>query len=362
MDIQRLKTEDMMASDGFDHHEAVYSISDSELGLEGFIAIHDTTLGPAAGGCRFWTYGNRGEALSDALRLSKAMSFKNAMAGLPLGGGKAVVWAEHADIDRAAFFHAFGRAVETLNGQYITAEDVGTRIEDMVAVSAETSFVSGLPAQEGQPGGDPSPSTAHGVFLGIGAAVKFALSRSHLEGVRVAVQGLGNVGFQLCEELHNAGAELVVADIDEAKVRAAAEKFQARVVSAADILFEPVDVVAPCALGGVLTKENVGRLNTKIVAGAANNQLSSDQVGELMRLRGILYAPDYVINAGGIIQVAAEYLGLSSDLVEERISMIPMSLQQIFEESNWRHQSTNQVADTLARTRLAASQPAAAAG
>ncbi len=361
MKVLRLTTEELVACDGFDHHEAVYSISDVETGLEGFIAVHDTALGPGAGGCRFWTYGNRAEALSDVLRLSKAMSFKNAMAGLPLGGGKAVVWAERGDIDRTSFFRAFGRAVETLKGQYVTAEDVGTRIEDMVAVSAETSFVSGLPAQEGQPGGDPSPKTAHGVFLGIGAAVKFALSRSDMKGLRVAVQGLGSVGFHLCEELHRAGAELVVADIDEAKVRAAAEKFHARVVRAPDILFEPVDVVAPCALGGVLTKENVSRLNAKIVAGAANNQLSSDQVGELMRLRGILYAPDYVINAGGIIQVAAEYLGLSSDMVEERIGMIPMSLQQIFEESNWRHQSTNHVADTLARTRLAGSHPAAAA-
>ncbi len=362
MHIEKLSPNRLSSLPAFDDHEEVYVVSDRPTGLKAVIALHNTILGPAAGGCRFWTYANDEDALRDALRLSKAMSFKNAMAGLPLGGGKAVVWSERPVRDRTAFFSAFGRAVQSLKGRYITAEDVGTRTDDMIAVARETNFVAGLPAKAGRPGGNPSPRTAHGVFLGIAAAVKFALARTDLSGTKVAVQGLGSVGYALCKELHAADASLVVADLDDDRVQRAVAEFSAKRSTPEAVLFEDVDVAAPCALGGILNKETIPQLRAKIVAGAANNQLDNDHDGELLRLRGVLYAPDYVINAGGIIQVAAEYLGWSEDDVNDRLKVIPMSLQQIFEESNWRHLATNTVADTLAQTKLNRHLPARAAG
>ncbi len=336
----------------FDGHEQVHYFADEESGLRAIIAIHDRSLGPAAGGCRFWPYKDRQEALTDVLRLSKAMSFKNAMAGLPLGGGKAVIWSDRDDVDRDALFRAFGRAVESLEGAYITAEDVGTRVADMKTVATETKFVCGLPPEGNQVGGDPSPTTAHGVYLGLRAAVKFALSRSDLDGVHVAVQGLGGVGYHLCQELHRAGARLSVADIDPERTRQAADEFGSTLVDPSDILGIDADVLAPCAMGGVLNGTTIPLLQAKIVAGAANNQLNLDQDGERLRSRGILYAPDYVINAGGIIQVAGEYFGWSLADVTERVETIPRSLQQIFDESGWKHQATNIIADKLARVRL----------
>ena len=352
MFAEQLSRIDLKNAPEFDGHEQVHFFADDESGLRAIIAIHDRSLGPAAGGCRFWPYKDRREALTDVLRLSKAMSFKNAMAGLPLGGGKAVVWADRDDVDRDAFFRAFGRAVESLDGAYITAEDVGSRVADMKVAAEETSHVCGLPPEDDQVGGDPSPTTAHGVYLGLRAAVKFALSRSDLDGVHVAVQGLGGVGYHLCQELHRAGAKLSVADIDQDRTHQAADEFGGAVVDPSDIHRIDADVFAPCAMGGILNSTTIPLLRAKIVAGAANNQLNLDQDGELLRLRGILYAPDYVINAGGIMQVAGEFFGWSQTDVDERVETIPRSLQQIFDESGWKHQATNSIADKLARARL----------
>ncbi len=357
MRCEQISPNKLAENSAFDGHEEVYKFDDEHTGLKAIIALHDTSRGPAAGGCRYWRYTTEADALSDVLRLSKAMSFKNAMAGLPLGGGKAVIWTDREAIDREAFFEAFGRAVATLNGRYITAEDVGTQVSDMVAVAKETKFVCGLPPKDGMPGGDPSPTTAYGVFLGIGAAVKFRLARPSLEGAQVAVQGLGSVGFHLCELLSEAGAQLSVCDINNERTEQAADEFSALIVSPDRALEIECDVLAPCAMGGVLDKKSIPMIKSKIVAGAANNQLASDQDGELLRLRGILYAPDYVINAGGIIQVAAEYFGWEKDDVSDRVAAIPMSLQQIFDESDWRHKATNIVADELAKTKLSGIAP-----
>lgn len=357
MKIERLSGAALAGQPDFDDHEAVYRVHDDASGLNAIIALHSTTLGPAAGGCRYWSYRNQETALTDALRLSKSMSYKNAMAGLPLGGGKSVIWTDRMDVDRTALFTAFGRALDTLAGKYVTAEDVGTTVSDMVIVSQQTPYVCGLPPKHGQPGGDPSPKTAHGVFLGIGMAMKAKFGVSELRGGTVAIQGLGSVGYHLCKELYEAGAKLIVADLDEGRTRKVANAFSAQIVPTDVILTQNADVFAPCALGGVLTAESIASLKTGIVAGAANNQLSSEEIGELMRLRGILYAPDYVINAGGIIQVAAEYLGRSEADVEAQIRTIPMSLQQIFEESNWRHLSTNKVANAIAQAKLGGTTP-----
>ena len=361
MFAEQFSSRELTKSAEFDGHEQVHYFADEKSGLRAIIAIHNRSLGPAAGGCRFWPYKDRQEALADVLRLSKAMSFKNAMAGLPLGGGKAVVWSDREDIDRTEFFRAFGRTVAHLDGAYITAEDVGTRVADMKIVAEETSHVCGLPPEGDQVGGDPSPTTAHGVFLGVASAAKFALSRQDLDGVRVSVQGLGGVGYHLCKELHRAGAKLTVADIDPVRLQRVAEEFGCAPVDPSDILTIETDIIAPCALGGVLNSTTIPRLQAKIVAGAANNQLTLDQDGELLRMQGILYAPDYVINAGGIIQVAGEFFGWSQADVDERVASIPTSLQQIFEESGSRHRATNIIADQLARERLRNSATSAAA-
>jgi len=298
----------MFDSPAYDAHEKVVDVHDAETGLRAIIAVHSTARGPAAGGCRLWTYDTPEAARTDALRLSRGMSYKNAMADLPFGGGKAVIMGPVATEQREALFAAFGRAVEALGGAYITAEDVGVGVSDMMVVAKETRYVSGL-ATEGAVGGDPSPFTARGVAIGIEAAVKARLGRDSLEGVRVAVQGLGHVGGYLCAELHARGAKLIVADLNPARVVDMVERFGAEVAGVSDILFADADVVAPCALGAIITPEAAGRLTAAVVAGAANNQLSVPEVGAVLARRGILYAPDYVINAGGIIAVSAEYNG-----------------------------------------------------
>ncbi|MBH9553785.1 Leu/Phe/Val dehydrogenase [Inhella gelatinilytica] len=287
-------------------HERVLIAADAATGLRTMIAIHSTARGPAFGGCRFWAYENDLAAHHDALRLSQGMSMKNALAGLPFGGGKAVIVKPKGDFDRAALFAAFARAVDSLQGAYITAEDVGTTTADMRGVQALTPYVSGIP-REGAFGGDPSPKTAWGVFVSIQAGAKTLLGRSDLQGFRVAIQGLGAVGWHLAEFLHQAGARLVVADIDAAKTAKAQAQFGADVVSVETILAQPCDVLAPCALGASLNAASIPQLNARFICGAANNQLATLQDGSALAERGITYLPDYLVNAGGIISVAREF-------------------------------------------------------
>ena len=334
----------------FDRHESVHYFDDPETGLKAIIAIHSTALGPAAGGCRRWTYSTDKLALTDVLRLSPGMTYKNAVAGLPFGGGKAVILASNTAPKSEALFEAFGRAVQSLDGNYITAEDVGICVDDMHIVHRKTQYVSGLPQDTGGVGGDPSPWTAYGVFLGIQAAVETRLGVDSLDGIRVAVQGVGNVGRNLCHLLHEAGARLIVADVSGAKLRAVGEALPTELASPQDILFTDVDVLAPCALGNVLNSETIPRIRASIIAGGANNQLATTADGARLTERDILYAPDYVINAGGIISVANEYLGAGSEeKVRAEIDGIPGRLREIFHDASESDRPTNEVADEVAR-------------
>ncbi|MDC7683709.1 Glu/Leu/Phe/Val dehydrogenase dimerization domain-containing protein [Asticcacaulis sp. BYS171W] len=337
----------------FDAHEKVVDVNDPETGLKAIIAIHSTARGPAAGGCRLWTYAGASEARTDALRLSRGMSYKNAMADLPFGGGKAVIMGPVEPHNREAVFAAFGRAVDSLGGQYITAEDVGVGVADMMVVARETRYVSGLAKVKGQVGGDPSPFTARGVRIGIEAAVKARLNRDSLDGLRIAVQGLGHVGGYLCDELYERGAKLIVADINAVRTEEMIDRYGAEVVDVKDILTVEADVVAPCALGGIITPEVAEGLRAGIVAGAANNQLSTAEAGAVLQRRGVLYAPDYVINAGGIIAVSAEYHEQNDPAaIDAQIEAIGPRLHDIFDRARKEHRLTQDVADTLARAKM----------
>jgi len=337
----------------FDGHELVVFGNDARTGLRAIIAIHSTTLGPAAGGCRMRPYATTAEAVADVLRLSRGMSYKNAMAGLALGGGKAVIMGDSRKAKTAELFEAFGRLVDSLGGRYVTAEDVGTTITDMSNVARATRYVAGLGTAPGRAGGDPGPKTALGVHLGIKAAVKFRLGRSDLKGVKVAIQGLGGVGQHLCGLLAAEGAELFVADVQAAAVQRAQEQFKAHPVAVEEVLALDVDVLSPCALGAVLNSKSIPKLRARIVAGAANNQLAQDGAGAALQAASILYAPDYVINAGGIISVSREYQGGASEAqVIADIQAIPARLTEIFERARRENRPTNQVADQMARERL----------
>ncbi|HVN43746.1 MAG TPA: Glu/Leu/Phe/Val dehydrogenase dimerization domain-containing protein [Steroidobacteraceae bacterium] len=337
----------------FDGHERVVFGHDASTGLRAIIAIHSTVLGPAAGGCRMWAYPTSAEAVADVLRLSRGMSYKNAMAELPLGGGKAVILGDFRTMKSEALFEAFGRLVDSLGGRYITAEDVGTTTADMASVARVTRYVSGLGAAPGEAGGDPAPKTALGVHLGIRAAARFRLGRDDLRGVRVAIQGVGGVGYHLCGLLAADGAELFVADMQPAALQRACTQWKAQAVAVDEVLALDVDVLAPCALGGVLDARSIPRLRARIVAGAANNQLAQGEDGTALQRAGILYAPDYVINAGGIISVSREYHGGSEAQVIADIQGIPARLTEIFEVARRENRTTNAVADQMARERLA---------
>ena len=338
----------------FDQHEAVHFIHDADTGLNAIIAIHSTVLGPAAGGCRRWQYVDSAAALTDALRLSRGMTYKNAVAGLKFGGGKAVILASDKAPKSPSLFRAFGRAIESLGGRYITAEDVGCTVADMRSVKEVTSFVSGLPKSGDSAGGDPSPMTALGVFLGIRAAAKARLGADSLQDVRVAVQGVGNVGLNLCRLLHKAGARLTIADVNRQNLQRARDELPVTEVTPVALLFSDVDVLAPCALGNILTSQTIPNIRAKIIAGAANNQLSTEQDGARLAARDILYAPDYVINAGGIINVAHEYFGNSSEeKVLAEVGQIPVRLDAIFAEARESGEPTNIIADRMARRLVA---------
>ena len=337
----------------FDQHDSLQFVQDAASGLRAIIAIHSSALGPAAGGCRRWHYADDDDAVTDALRLSRGMSYKNAVAELPFGGGKAVILASESAPASPALFHAFGRAVAALGGRYITAEDVGVSVDDMRQVREVTEFVAGLPQSGHNAGGDPSPWTALGVFLGIEAAVRARLDADSVDGLTVAVQGVGHVGFHLCRLLHEAGAKLIVADVDRANLERLTRAMPATVTAPAAILFAEAEVLAPCALGNVLTSTTIPKLEASIVAGAANNQLGTESDGARLADRGILYAPDYVINAEGIVSVAREYLGRSSEEeVRAEVERIPTRLATLFEEADSTGKPTNVLADELARRRV----------
>lgn len=334
----------------FDAHEEVHFVTDEKCGLKAIIALHSTHLGPAAGGCRFWHYATDEEALVDALRLSRGMSYKNAMAGLPLGGGKSVILADSEHTKTPDLLHAFGRAVDHLGGRYITAEDVGMSVADMIEVHRATQFVAGLPNSPGDVGGDPGPHTSLGVFLGIKAAVKHALGKDSLDGLHVALQGAGSVATGVALHACAEGARLSIADVDQDKAQTLADKVDGEVVSPDEILGLQADVLSPCALGAILTDQTIPDLKVPIVAGGANNQLATPADGVRLQERGILYAPDYVINAGGIINVCTEYLGDGdADLVRSRIEGIPVRLDQIWAESKSSGRDPAAVADTMAQ-------------
>jgi leucine dehydrogenase len=334
----------------FDAHEALHFVTDEKSGLRAIIAMHSTHLGPSAGGTRFWHYADDAEALTDALRLSRGMSYKNAMAGLPLGGGKAVVLANRASAKSPGMLAAFGAAVNSLGGKYVTAEDVGMSVADMIEISKQTKFVAGLPVAGGEVGGDPGPHTSLGVFLGIKAAVKRALGKDSLGGLHVALQGAGSVAGGVARQAAAEGAKLSIADVDRGRAEKLAAETGGTVVTPDDILYLEADVVSPCALGAILAEHSIGRLNTPVVAGGANNQLATAEDGRRLQARGILYAPDYVINAGGIINVSTEYLGDGGpDLVRSRIEAIPGRLEQIWAESAATERDPASVADAMAQ-------------
>ncbi|MEE4153078.1 MAG: Glu/Leu/Phe/Val dehydrogenase dimerization domain-containing protein [Erythrobacter sp.] len=340
----------------FDHHELVEVVHDRAAGLTAIIALHSTHLGPGAGGTRFWHYPDPAMALRDALRLSRGMSYKNAMAGLPMGGGKAVILADKERTKTPAMLAAFGDAVEALGGRYVTAEDVGINEEDMVAVHQRTAHVSGLPvAGEGLAGGDPGPFTAYGIYLGIKAAVRHKLGTGSMKGVHVAVQGTGSVGGGVARLLAADGARLTLADIDARRAAALAEELGAEAVNAQAILTVTCDVLSPNALGAILDEETIDRLDTAIIAGGANNQLARAGHGERLYERGVLYAPDYVINAGGIISVANEYLArrdgvrCTAEEVRAKIGAIPERLAQIWRTSDSSGTPPDLVADSMAK-------------
>jgi len=329
-------------------HEKVLFGQDPAAGYRGIIAIHNTALGPALGGTRLWRYSDDDEALVDALRLSRGMTYKNALAGLPLGGGKSIIFAPEKIAEREQLFRAHGRFVETLGGSYITAEDVATTTRDMGFVSLETKHVVGLEGRSG----DPSPVTAHGVFRAILASANYRWGSEDVTGKRVAIQGCGSVGYHLAKALHQAGAKLVVTDIDAERVESLVRDFNAERVAPDEIYGVGADIFAPCALGGVINDQTLPQLKVEIVAGAANNQLLEDRHGEALFERGILYAPDYVANAGGVINVCIGALGWERERVAAKVDGIYDTLLNIFKLAETEGIPTSRAADQLVERRL----------
>lgn len=331
-------------------HEQIVLCSDPSCGYRGIIAIHSTTLGPALGGTRFWSYPSDEEAIVDALRLARGMTYKNAVAGLNLGGGKSVIIGDNRTTSREMLFRAHGRFVESLGGRYVTAEDVGTSTSDMDFVHMETRYVTGLAGRSG----DPSPVTAHGVFRAILAAAHFHWGSDALAGRTVAVQGLGHVGYSLCKELRDAGAKLIVTDIDAERVKRAAADLGARGVEPGEIYGARADIFAPCALGGIINDNTIPQLKVEIVAGAANNQLLEPRHGDALDARGIVYAPDYVANAGGVINVYRELAGWDSERALRKADEIYATMLGVLELARSEHVPAYEAADRLAERRLRA--------
>ena len=339
----------------FDGHELVAYHADPESGLRAIIAVHSTRLGKGLGGCRMWPYAGEDEALTDVLRLSRGMTYKAALAGLPQGGGKSVILGDPRRDKTPAMMRAMGRFVDTLGGRYVVAEDSGTSVPDIRLMAQETRHVGGLADEQAVAQGrtgDPSPSTAYGVFVGIQAAVRWKLQRSDLRGLRVAVQGLGNVGYRLARHLHEAGAKLWVTDLHAPNLERGVKEFGATAVSMDAIFGVEADVFAPCALGAVINDRTLPQLKAGIVAGAANNQLAEPRHDGLLALRGILYAPDYVINAGGIIDIWHEESGYDEARVRAHLERIGATLTDIFDRSKRERHPTGEIADRMAEERF----------
>ncbi|WP_010499690.1 Glu/Leu/Phe/Val family dehydrogenase [Paenibacillus elgii] len=335
-----------------DDYEEVLFCQDKQSGLKAIIAIHDTTLGPALGGTRMWTYADEDAAIEDALRLSKGMTYKHAVSGLNLGGGKAVIIGDPRKDKNEAMFRAFGRFIQGLNGRYITAEDVGTTVEDMDIIRQETDYVTGISPTYGS-SGNPSPATALGVYKGMKATAKEVFGSADLQGKIVAVQGVGNVAYHLCEYLHGEGARLIVTDIHKEPVRRAVERFGAQAVDPSDIYGVACDIYAPCALGATINDETIPQLKAKVVAGSANNQLKEERHGDRLYELGIAYAPDYVINAGGVINIADELNGYNQQRAYKKVEEIYETISQIFAISRQSGIPTHAAAARLAEERIA---------
>lgn len=335
-------------------YEEVYRATDPKAGLRALIAVHDTTLGPALGGCRMWHFTREDDALTDVLRLAKGMTYKSAVARTGLGGGKSVVIGDPKSQKSPELFRAMGRFIHTLAGRYIAAEDVGTNEADMQAMRETTQYVTGLPRHKGG-SGDPSPFTALGVFLGIKACVEEALDRGDLNGLTVAVQGVGNVGFGVAKQLKEAGAKLVIADVNEQRAKTVGQQLGAEVVDTNRIHAVPCDVFSPNALGAVINDRTIGQIQAKVVAGGANNQLAEDRHGEELLRRGILYAPDFVINGGGIINVSCEFLpkGYDEQASLSKVRNIYQAVKDVVATSRQQGIPTSHAAVVLAEKILA---------
>jgi len=330
-------------------HEEIVMCSDPSVGYKGILAVHSTKLGPALGGTRFWQYATDEDAITDALRLSRGMTYKNAVAGLHLGGGKSIIIGDNKTKDREKIFRAHGRFVETLGGRYITAEDVGTSTKDMSYVQMETKHVAGLAGKSG----DPSPVTAHGVFRAVEASANRKWGSDSLKGKTVAVQGCGSVGSYLAGELHKAGAKLIVSDIDAAKTARVEKATGAKVVQGDAIFSADADIFSPCALGGIINDKTIPKLKVQIVAGGANNQLLEERHGDELWRRGILYAPDYVANAGGVINVYGEVVGWDAQRALDKADDIYDTILKVFDIAEAKKIPTYEAADRLAELRLA---------
>jgi leucine dehydrogenase len=329
-------------------HEEIVLCSDPSVGYKGILAVHSTKLGPALGGTRFWQYATDDEAITDALRLSRGMTYKNAVAGLHLGGGKSIIIGDNKTKDREKIFRAHGRFVESLGGRYITAEDVGTSTKDMSYVQMETSHVAGLAGKSG----DPSPVTAHGVFRAVQASANRKWGSDSLEGKTVAIQGCGSVGTYLAKELSAAGAKLIVSDIDSAKAARVAQLTGAKIVDGDAIFTADADIFSPCALGGIINDTTIPKLKVEIVAGGANNQLLEERHGDALQAKGILYAPDYVANAGGVINVYGEVVGWDAQRALDKADDIYDTILRVFDIAEAKRIPTYEAADRLAELRL----------
>ncbi len=334
------------------NHEEIVFCNDDETGLKAIIAIHNTVLGPGLGGTRIWNYENEADAINDVLRLSRGMTYKASISGLNLGGAKAVIIGDSKKIKTEALMRKFGRFIKNLNGKYITAEDVNTTTQDMEYVAMETKHVVGLPHLMGG-GGDPSPITAYGVYMGLKASAKFVFGNDSIAGKKIAIQGVGKVGGHLLEYLHKEGAILFISDINEGALKHYSKELGATVVNGEDIFGLDLDIFAPCALGAVLNTENINKLNCKIVAGAANNQLADENVhGTMLMKKGIAYAPDFLINAGGLINVYQEYIGYNREIAMNNTEKIYDTTLAIFAKSQAENIHTQKAATELAENRI----------
>lgn len=349
----------VFSSDSFDNHEQVMFCSDPASGLKAIIAVHSTALGPAVGGTRMWDYASEEDAIRDVLRLSRGMSYKNAMADLGLGGGKGVIIGDSRKDKTPELMQAYGRFIDSLGGRYITAEDMGMTTADMAEVATQTKYVAGLDEGEAA-SGDPSPFTSHGVLFGIDAAVRHQMGRDNLKGLRVAIQGVGHVGYVLGQELVRRGAEIVVADVVQENIDRAVSELSATAVSPDEILFQDVDVLAPCAMGAIVNDQTLPQLKCRIIAGSANNQLARANHGQALSDKGILYAPDYVINAGGMISVANEVHGVtvSHDEGMKMVERIGHALTEIFAAADAQGKPTEVIADQIAEAKIAEAKAA----